>query len=165
MANNLKDHLKEVADAIRAKKGTSNLINPQDFATEIEGISGGGESGDSTGGWELKYYKINKPVSEDLGAIFLYGSSCIVNCTGLSVNEPLFNGGAAILATAINSNTFDDILSIVTAKVPIEKDGTMKEYSLEDIFTELGAWEMVLGMITPITEEEYYNPATYDLNA
>lgn len=48
MANNLKDHLKEVADAIRAKKGTSDLINPQDFATEIEGISGsGGESGSS----------------------------------------------------------------------------------------------------------------------
>lgn len=36
MANNLKDHLKEVADAIRAKKGTTDLINPQDFATEIE---------------------------------------------------------------------------------------------------------------------------------
>lgn len=45
MANNLKDHLKEVADAIRAKKGTSELINPQDFATEIEGISGGGSGG------------------------------------------------------------------------------------------------------------------------
>lgn len=47
MANNLKDHLKEVADAIRAKKGTSDLINPQDFATEIEGISGGGGEGES----------------------------------------------------------------------------------------------------------------------
>jgi hypothetical protein len=48
MANNLKDHLKEVADAIRAKKGTNDLINPQDFATEIEGISGsgGGEESD-----------------------------------------------------------------------------------------------------------------------
>ena len=41
MANNLKDHLKEVADAIRAKKGTTDLINPQDFATEISAISGG----------------------------------------------------------------------------------------------------------------------------
>lgn len=43
MANNLKDHLKEAADAIRAKKGTTDLINPQDFAEEIGAISGGGE--------------------------------------------------------------------------------------------------------------------------
>lgn len=43
MANNLKDHLKEVADAIRAKKGTTDLINPQDFAEEIGAISGGGQ--------------------------------------------------------------------------------------------------------------------------
>jgi hypothetical protein len=47
--NNLKDFVTDIADAIRAKKGTSDLINPQDFATEIEGISGGsGESGDSS---------------------------------------------------------------------------------------------------------------------
>lgn len=45
MADNLKDHLKEVADAIRAKKGTTDLINPQDFAEEIGAISGGGEGG------------------------------------------------------------------------------------------------------------------------
>lgn len=55
MANNLKDHLKEVADAIRAKKGTSELINPQDFATEIEGITSGGGSGESP--W--KYYLLD----------------------------------------------------------------------------------------------------------
>lgn len=59
MANNLKDHLKEVADAIRAKKGTSDLINPQDFATEIEGISGSG-GGELEGDWE--YYKFDSSV-------------------------------------------------------------------------------------------------------
>lgn len=56
MANNLKDHLKEVADAIRAKKGTSDLINPQDFATEIEGISGSG--GGESGGSNMEYWDI-----------------------------------------------------------------------------------------------------------
>lgn len=53
MANNLKDHLKEVADAIRAKKGTTDLINPQDFATEIEGISGGGSGEGSGSNWRF----------------------------------------------------------------------------------------------------------------
>lgn len=40
--NNLKDFLTDVADAIRAKKGTTALINPQDFSSEIASIEGGG---------------------------------------------------------------------------------------------------------------------------
>ena len=40
-ADNLKDFLTDVADAIRAKKGTTDLINPQNFSTEIAALSGG----------------------------------------------------------------------------------------------------------------------------
>lgn len=40
--NNLSDFLKDVADAIRAKKGTTNLINPQNFSSEIASIETGG---------------------------------------------------------------------------------------------------------------------------
>lgn len=36
--DNLTDFLTDVANAIREKKGTSNLINPQDFSNEIKGI-------------------------------------------------------------------------------------------------------------------------------
>lgn len=39
--NNLTDFLVDVADAIRAKKGTSELINPQDFSEEIRSIESG----------------------------------------------------------------------------------------------------------------------------
>ena len=39
--NNLTDFLTGVADAIRTKKGTSGLINPQDFESEIASISSG----------------------------------------------------------------------------------------------------------------------------
>lgn len=42
--NNLKDFLTGVANAIRTKKGTTALINPQDFESEIASIeTGGGE--------------------------------------------------------------------------------------------------------------------------
>lgn len=44
--DNLTDLLTDVADAIRAKKGTTDKINPQDFADEIASIEGGG-GGDS----------------------------------------------------------------------------------------------------------------------
>lgn len=40
--NNLQDFLTDVANAIREKKGTSELINPQDFSAEIESIQTGG---------------------------------------------------------------------------------------------------------------------------
>lgn len=36
--DNLTDFLTDVANAIREKKGTSNLINPQNFSNEIKGI-------------------------------------------------------------------------------------------------------------------------------
>lgn len=38
--DNLKDFLTDVADAIREKKGTTDLINPQDFSAEIASIKG-----------------------------------------------------------------------------------------------------------------------------
>lgn len=40
--DNLTDLLTDVADAIRAKKGSSAKINPQDFSSEIASIEGGG---------------------------------------------------------------------------------------------------------------------------
>lgn len=42
--NNLKDFLKDVADTIREKKGTDDLINPQDFSNEIANMSGSEEA-------------------------------------------------------------------------------------------------------------------------
>ncbi len=43
--NNLTDFLTDVANAIRAKKGTTEKINPQDFSSEIASISTGGGGG------------------------------------------------------------------------------------------------------------------------
>lgn len=42
--NNLTDFLVDVANAIRAKKGTTAKINPQDFSSEIASIESGGGS-------------------------------------------------------------------------------------------------------------------------
>lgn len=38
--NNLTDFLTDLADGIRAKKGTTSPINPQNFRREIESIEG-----------------------------------------------------------------------------------------------------------------------------
>lgn len=47
--DNLTDYLTDLADGIRAKKGTTDPINPQDFRKEIESISGGGNGGGGGG--------------------------------------------------------------------------------------------------------------------
>lgn len=69
--DNLTDFLTDVADAIREKKGTTELINPQDFASEIASIESGGGNGwtghaDAEGlraiGWtddDIAYYQEN----------------------------------------------------------------------------------------------------------
>ena len=36
--------LTDIADSIRSKKGTTELINPANYASEISGITGGGGS-------------------------------------------------------------------------------------------------------------------------
>lgn len=41
--DNIQDLLHDVAAAIRKKKGTTDLINPQDFSSEIASIESGGE--------------------------------------------------------------------------------------------------------------------------
>lgn len=46
--NNLTDFLTDVANAIRAKKGSTNLINPQDFSSEIASLPSGLEIVDMT---------------------------------------------------------------------------------------------------------------------
>ena len=42
MSNNLKEFVTDIADAIREKKGTTEKINPQNFADEIRSIESGG---------------------------------------------------------------------------------------------------------------------------
>lgn len=59
MIQNLRKFLKDIADAIREKKGTSELIVPVNFAEEIKGITAGG--GSTEGDWE--YYKFDLSVS------------------------------------------------------------------------------------------------------
>ena len=46
--NNLKDFVTGVAGAIREKKGTTELINPQDFESEIRTIQPGTDTSDAT---------------------------------------------------------------------------------------------------------------------
>lgn len=154
MANNLKDHLKEVADAIRAKKGTSDLINPQDFATEIEGISGGG-SGEG-GGSSWRYWRVDNTA----GAFQLLASMMMVKVKGYPALETMTGNGDAIIPPSMFSMLGNEIT--YSAIKAMASDISMKvvqggfEFTLGDAILQNPNFEY----LTEITEAEFY-----DLNA
>lgn len=74
--DNLGDYLSDIADAIRAKKGTSEPINAQDFADEITSIEGGGGGTSSsmwTGHADSKGLKAIGWTDEDIAYYQKYG--------------------------------------------------------------------------------------------
>ena len=91
--NNLTDFLTGVAGAIRAKKGTTALINPQNFESEIASISGGGGSelniayGDTAPEDTSKLWvKTAEPDSVEISPDFGYGEA--VQTTGVASGFP-----------------------------------------------------------------------------
>ena len=97
--DNLQDFLTDVADAIREKKGTTALINPQDFAAEIASIEGGGGVINN----QDKYVAVTKngttEVTADAGFTGL--GKVIINTNVAS------SGGGAVRADAVNFRDYD----------------------------------------------------------
>lgn len=106
----LTEFLKGIADAIRAKKGTTASINAQDFATEILNLPSGGSGGGETCTGTIKgngpmgtegvlYYTDGSSTSQeiaDVGTISVVKNSFIVaNGKGMT---PSFSGsGISVL--------------------------------------------------------------------
>ena len=147
MSNNiLKDHLKDVADAIRAKKGTTDLINPQDFSKEIASIEGGG----SGGGGEWVYYDVRNINEEDKPSIVgmfaqIISAKVVTNYVICPPNTPDVN-----LTTTL---AFGFDKSAPYRNKYMEGINTLGElYAAsggDEIFNEIG--------ITEITKEQFYS--------
>ena len=76
--DNLTDFLTDVANAIRAKKGSTDLINPQNFSSEIASLSGGLEIVDMT----------ETTATIDPNKVYVWGMVESLNITlGASTNE------------------------------------------------------------------------------
>lgn len=146
MANNLKDHLKEVADAIRAKKGTNDLINPQDFATEIEGISGGGESGE-----------------------WVYCNSELWNSTAKSIlplyaslakgSVDLGNGAMQVVLTPLMLSSYGATsISAYAFNLSAQMANPSMQYTIKEAMIADAVYDIIKQ--TEITKEQFY-----DLNA
>ena len=157
--NNLQDFLTDIADAIREKKGTTEKINPQDFATEIANLSSGDDSGSGSGLKYLpKYYSIDWSVAEEGWKTALKGggefpptefAATIKSgnfITPLDPTEPEISVNAfSFLPVGFqNNNTFD-----VTIFETLE--------SVIDFFKTDFSIPISMNGVKEISEEEYYS--------
>lgn len=145
--NNLTDLLQDVADAIREKKGTSELINPQDFAKEIASIEGGGSGGGESGGSTWRYFD-----ATSMGSSSVYALDAALLAKGESSET---NGVVIATALALTANNaqnikvyaiaWDESVTMIGAG-GVEMTGTAM---VEIIKSQLGLPE--------ITKEQFYN--------
>ena len=111
--NNLKDFVTGIASAIREKKGTTELINPQDFENEIRTIQTGS---DPAGGKSLAAQIIDRSVTDvtagDLKGATKIGNYAFCNCSGLtSITIPS-------TVTVIENDAFRNCTKLTSVTIP-----------------------------------------------
>lgn len=153
-----------VADAIREKKGTSELINPQDFAKEIASIEGGG-SGEG-GGSTIEYLDLRNVTTLIGGQIPL---KALVASLAYTVKIKNPNNGLITLlgAPALYSSFSSSVIPTLDFyEVEVNFKGIyggnindgIKTY--HDTISQMGVTQEQLDSIPRITKEQFY-----DLNA
>lgn len=149
IASQFKEFRTEVADAIREKKGTTEPINPKDFAEEISTISGGGE--------EWHYYNFNTPMSDvsfDAAASTIFLTLVKVQSKNLSYKR--------IFAPFGDSSDLFDIIGFAvnfsTVVSDVRKMDSNELATIGEIISSAGGYDAIFGegAVTEITKDEFY---------
>ena len=144
--NNLQDFLTDIADAIREKKGTTEKINPQDFATEIANLSSGDDSGSGSGSEEsiVKYYEINASADNGTGLGYIFPIRRGVDSNGNQGIGPFV--------------AIQDAAAVAYVPVYINYNGELKKLMTPEDANESGAANIPEGfIIKEISQDEFYN--------
>lgn len=168
--NNLGDFLKDLANAIREKKGSTELINPQNFSDEIRNLQG--KSG--------KYISINENNSDliyllirfsDSFGIDLFNTVCKISAEGKALACPLtlflnistYSG--APLSDMINALYIPSIMYIPDLSVSTNGYYCDSVEALQYVGDAFGAEVDINTLITPyeITEEEFLDGLIYGM--
>lgn len=142
--DNLQDYLTDLANAIREKKGTTGLINPQDFASEIASIETGGDGGGIRSSW--RYFDVSKMTGASPGQFLP---------TIVRYSEPM----SIVSALGVETDKWKEVKA-----VGVDGDGLAvfvdkQPYTWNEAMAVEGLTPEVMAQlnIVEITEEEFLN--------
>ena len=135
--NNLTDFLTDVANAIRSKKGTTGLINPQNFSAEILALSGGLEVIEMT----------ETTATIEPNKVYIWGMVKSLNITlGASTDENDFFAfrfrcsKPTMTAVTVNGATWADDTELGAQGKPILDLGSWYQCEIKGGTSALYAW-------------------------
>lgn len=154
--DNLTDFLKDIADAIRVKKGVTTLINPQKFSEEILSISGGDISGIIDG-------TITEVTGSTLSGVETIRDNAFSGLTIESVNIP--SNVSSIGANAFSNNNISTLTineGVVTIGASAFENNQITTLTIPQTVTTIGANAFAGNNLTEITMASNTPPVVTD---
>lgn len=148
----LNEVMKETADAIREKKGTTELIAPVDFAEEIKGITAaGGESASTTEYLDVSGTSSLVKASVVQHAIYVKGRVEAYGAKIVGVTLYTFGAMAENAIEAISAIAIDFAVETI-----VEIGGDLTRQTIKDAVLVNGATQADIDAIPRITKEQFY---------
>lgn len=139
--------LTDIADAIRAKKGTADLIAPVDFALEINNLpEGGGDSGGVRSSW--RYFDVSK--IQDAALIpYLVPSIVRIASSNNVIVAPFVEAEQWVNDVVAVGVDGDEPLGVADGRVITWNEGMVREGLTPEVMAQQN--------IIEITEDEFLN--------
>lgn len=155
--DNLTDFLTDVASAIRAKKGTTDKINPQDFSSEIYAL----QESTTASLTDIVQKTITNVSADQLSGATIIGHGAFYDCSGLT-NITIPNSVTSIggYALQIGSETNKATITFLGETPPTIESDTFNASYLNKIIVPAGCGETYKAATNWSTFADYIEEAT-----
>lgn len=163
MATNLKDFCKNIADSIRAKEGSSDLISPMDFAQRIDALTVGGGTSESS----IEYLDVRDNIT---ALDILAGGIEEMNVTTENAPIPIegvIGLGTAVLPLVTELRQMGATVNIIAisynrdAITMMKQDGVViTQTAYEQLVSKGESYVEAYNNLPRITKEQFYDLTT-----
>lgn len=151
-ADKLKKYVTDIANAIRAKEGSTEKINPQDFVQRIENLQVGGGTSESS----IEYLDVSGVEGYMKNALLYYSVLAKIQGDSVAYGVQIQPSGFLLAASGMTSLVTAVAIDLVIpiTKYASEESGVEKQ-ELTTLDADSGFMEM-LDAIPRITKEQFY---------